>query len=419
LKIHDILFAPGFGSFYYDDQSAIRSGVTKDGFVYQGAPETPGFDTIRQPARSLGIGLAVNGSEFAWGDMMAVQYSGAGGRDPLFSPEDAMSAYANILSQRMIGVEFGSFRSACAKVFAPLSDGTTFPLAVQYGVSQALLRAFSLSSGKSMVEVICAEYECPLSATRIPMLGQSGDENYQNVDKLILKKADFLPHGLINSQQKFGADGSTFLEYLEWVAGRVHELGSEGYHPTMHFDLYGWAGHTFENDINKMCEFMAQAERRAQSIPLLLESPADFGNRDAQVEGLKQLCERSKSLGLSVSVVADEWCNTLEDIEVFAKEQAGDYLQIKMPDVGSLTDSIEGVMCCKSHNVGAYLGGSCTETDVSARIAVHVAVATQVNMMLAKPGMGVDEAITIVGNEQSRLLAELGSRQSPQMKTAG
>jgi len=31
--------------------------------------------------------------------------------------------------------------------------------------------------------------------------------------------------------------------------------------------------------------------------------------------------------------------------------------------------------------------------------------------MLAKPGMGVDEGISIVGNEQSRLLATLRARQ--------
>jgi methylaspartate ammonia-lyase len=37
-------------------------------------------------------------------------------------------------------------------------------------------------------------------------------------------------------------------------------------------------------------------------------------------------------------------------------------------------------------------------------------------MMLAKPGMGVDEGLTIVGNEQSRLLAILASRASGAMQ---
>ncbi|TIM50186.1 MAG: methylaspartate ammonia-lyase, partial [Mesorhizobium sp.] len=33
-------------------------------------------------------------------------------------------------------------------------------------------------------------------------------------------------------------------------------------------------------------------------------------------------------------------------------------------------------------------------------------------MMLAKPGMGVDEAFSIVGNEQNRLLAMLNRRRT-------
>ncbi|TJV20320.1 MAG: methylaspartate ammonia-lyase, partial [Mesorhizobium sp.] len=45
-----------------------------------------------------------------------------------------------------------------------------------------------------------------------------------------------------------------------------------------------------------------------------------------------------------------------------------------------------------------------------AQASVHVSVATQADMMLAKPGMGVDEAFSIVGNEQDRLLAILNRR---------
>ncbi|TIN99608.1 MAG: methylaspartate ammonia-lyase, partial [Mesorhizobium sp.] len=47
-----------------------------------------------------------------------------------------------------------------------------------------------------------------------------------------------------------------------------------------------------------------------------------------------------------------------------------------------------------------------------ARTSVHISVATQADMMLAKPGMGVDEAFSIVGNEQNRLLAMLNRRRA-------
>ena len=50
-------------------------------------------------------------------------------------------------------------------------------------------------------------------------------------------------------------------------------------------------------------------------------------------------------------------------------------------------------------------GGTCNETDRSAQVCVHVALATEPAQMLAKPGMGMDEGYMIVYNEQNRILA--------------
>jgi methylaspartate ammonia-lyase len=110
--------------------------------------------------------------------------------------------------------------------------------------------------------------------------------------------------------------------------------------------------------------------------------------------------------------VVDEQCNTLDDIRRFAEAKAAHLIQIKTPDVGSLADTARAVLICKESGVGAYVGGSCTETDLSARVSVNVAVATQADMILAKPGLGVDEGISIVGNEQSKLLSIIRYRRS-------
>jgi methylaspartate ammonia-lyase len=40
-------------------------------------------------------------------------------------------------------------------------------------------------------------------------------------------------------------------------------------------------------------------------------------------------------------------------------------------------------------------------------VAVHVALACQPDVIMAKPGMGVDEAISLVENEMARTLAEV------------
>lgn len=105
--------------------------------------------------------------------------------------------------------------------------------------------------------------------------------------------------------------------------------------------------------------------------------------------------------------MADEWCNTLDDIEDFIRARAGHIIQIKTPDLGGIQDTIEAVLYCRSHGVGAYLGGTSNETDRSAQVCVHIALVTRPLQMLAKPGMGVDEGYMIVYNEMMRAIALL------------
>ena len=109
--------------------------------------------------------------------------------------------------------------------------------------------------------------------------------------------------------------------------------------------------------------------------------------------------------GMDAEIVADEWCNTFEDIVDFCKAKAGHMAQIKTPDLGGINNSIEAVLYCKEHGMGAYLGGTCNETNRSAECCAHVAMATTPTQTLAKPGMGVDEGYMIMFNEMSRILA--------------
>ena len=68
-------------------------------------------------------------------------------------------------------------------------------------------------------------------------------------------------------------------------------------------------------------------------------------------------------------------------------------------------NTIEAVLYCKEKGIGAYQGGTCNETDRSAQVCVHCAMATKPDQILAKPGMGVDEGYMIVYNEMNRIMA--------------
>ena len=116
--------------------------------------------------------------------------------------------------------------------------------------------------------------------------------------------------------------------------------------------------------------------------------------------------------GIDVELVADEWCNTLEDIKYFADNKAGHMVQIKTPDLGGINNIAEAVIYCKEKGIGAYQGGTCNETDRSAQVCVDVAMATQPDQILAKPGMGVDEGYMIVFNEMQRVLAMMQAKNA-------
>ncbi|MEI8718780.1 MULTISPECIES: methylaspartate ammonia-lyase [unclassified Mesorhizobium] len=416
MQIKDVLLAPGNGAFFYDDQEAIRSGAIQDGFIYVGPPTTPGFHSIRIAASSLSIGLVLPDDHVVWGDMMNVQYSGTGGRDPLFDTNQISNLTSRVIAPRLLDVDASSFRTSCAKVFEHVED-QRLPLAVEYGVSQALLRAGAYLQRKTMAEIVCLEFGLPLPTRRVPIYCQSGDAREINVDKMILKAVDVLPHGLINSRQKFGVDGQTFIGFVKWVASRTRQIGRPGYHPVLHFDVYGWIGQEIGMETQRIADFICKVADAVPDFTLNIESPADFGSTQAQIENYAKIVSLLECRGSSARIVVDERCNTLEDIRLFAEANAAHLVQIKTPDVGSIADTARAVLICKENRVGAYVGGSCTETDLSAQVSVHVSVATQADMMLAKPGMGVDEAFSVVGNEQNRLLAMLSRRRNQNEKT--
>ena len=154
---------------------------------------------------------------------------------------------------------------------------------------------------------------------------------------------------------------------------------------------------------------------RADEVPdhtLHIECPADYGSRDATIEAYAQIVERLDTQSPNARIVADEHCNTLADIEAFIAARAAHVIQVKTPDVGDLMDTARAIRAAKAAGIGAYSGGTSAETDLSARACVHVALTARASMMLAKPGMGVNEGLVIVGNEQARALAQIKSRRT-------
>lgn len=406
MKIEKVIAAPGLTGFYFDDQAAIKKGVLEDGFAYRGHPITKGFQQVRQRGESISVIFLLSSGELVSGDCTAVQYSGADGRDPLFLAKDFIPLVEGYLADRLTGFKINSFREAAKELDSlPGPDGERLHTALRYGISQALLRAVALKSRRLMCEVLAEEYAQPLILEPVPIFAQSGDDRYMNADKAIIKRADVLPHALINQvPNKLGSQGEKLEEYVLWLRQRVKELGGEDYRPVLHIDVYGTLGLAFNNDLEKISAYIARLGETAAPFRFRLEGPVDMGSKAKQMEGLARLRKMLEAKGSEVEIVADEWCNTLEDVKDFVKAGAGHMIQVKSPDLGSISNAVEAILYAREHGAGVYLGGSCNETDRSARVSVHVALAARPDQMLAKPGMGVDEGMMIVFNEMQRSL---------------
>ncbi len=409
MRIIDVICSAGRTGFYFDDQRAIKQGAGHDGTFYLGGPVTEGFRSVRQAGESISVMLILEDGQMAWGDCAAVQYSGAGGRDPLFLAEDFIPVIMEHIKPRLVGREAASFRELCAMMEAIEVGGKRLHTAIRYGLSQAILDAVAKSTGRMMCEVVADEYGCTVSETPIDIFTQSGDDRYLNSDKMIIKGAQVLPHALINNvEEKLGNKGEKLAAYIEWLRDRILEKRlDEHYRPTLHIDVYGTIGVIFgNNNYEAMADYIEYLGKLAKPFRLRIEGPMDCDcDRETQMTALAGLTAELDRRGCDVELVADEWCNTLEDIKLFADHKAGHMVQIKTPDLGGINNTIEAVLYCKERGIGAYQGGTCNETDRSAQVCVHCAMATQPVQILAKPGMGVDEGFMIVYNEMNRILA--------------
>lgn len=412
MRVVDVCFARGMTGFFFDDQAAIKKGATRDGFVYRGEPSTSGFQKIRQAGECVSIMLVLEDGQVALGDCAAVQYSGAGGRDPLFLAETYLPFLQQEIAPRLKGRTLDSFREAATEFDQLQIEGRPLHTAIRYGLSQALLDGVARSSGRLMAEVVAEEYGLPLHARRVPIFAQSGDDRYLNVDKMILKGVDVLPHALINAVDgKLGRHGQDLLEYVGWLARRIQDLRPEPtYQPDLHIDVYGTIGLIFDHDPARIADYLGSLEKAAGPFRLYLEGPVDMGERERQMEALGQIRHCLDQRGCAVRIVADEWCNTHQDVVDFTDRKCCHMVQIKTPDLGSLHNTVQSVLYCRAHGMEAYQGGTCNETDVSARACVHVALAAGAERMLAKPGMGFDEGYMMVNNEMERTLALLRRR---------
>ncbi|MFX0202507.1 MAG: methylaspartate ammonia-lyase, partial [Candidatus Hodarchaeota archaeon] len=299
------------------------------------------------------------------------------------------------------GYELTDFKKS-SKYFDGLEiNGARLHTAIRYGITQAILDAVAKMRRITMAEVIANEYGTTIARDPIPIFGQTGEDFYSNTEKMILLKLPVLPHSSVKTLKDF----EQLLDMVRWTRKRVVDVGGEDYKPILYFDVYGTIGWYFNNDIPDMVGFLKKLGKESFPFELTIEAPLEMENQGDHIDMMKRLREVLREEKINIKISADEWCNTLDDVKRFVDAGAADMINIKAPDLGGINNAIEAILYCKKNGVLPRLGGSAAETERSAQICAHVALATQPCHILEKPGMGVYEGTSIVLNEMQRALA--------------
>jgi methylaspartate ammonia-lyase len=412
--IRDLVCAAGRAGYFNKDLKAIKQGRAADGFAYRGNPVSPGFYQIIQPGEAVSVMLILEDGQVAIGDCVDVILAGLAGRDPVFRASDHVALLQTELRDFLRGRSVDRFIPLAGEIEQYRHEGVRLHTAVRYGLSQALLHAAALANRMTIAEVIVAEYGGTLPTKPVPMLASCLTHDYDQIDRMIMKRAELLPHSSFHvAERDLGRDGGRLLEYGQRLAQRVRDLGGDDYRPRIHLDVYGTIGELFEMNIPAITDYLGRLKAAVAPLDLLVETPVLTDSKAAQIAAFRALRRSLKQAGHAVAIIADEWCNTLEDIKEFTDSGATDYAQIKTPDLGGIGNTIEAILYCRRAGVGSYVGGSGNETDHSARISAQVALACQADFLLSKPGFGGDEGIMIAANEMARTLALIGAREPP------
>ncbi|TKT78321.1 methylaspartate ammonia-lyase [Aquamicrobium sp. LC103] len=410
MKIERLVTAVGRNGFAHKDLAAIKQGAAPNGFLFDGPVATVGFDAIVQPGSVLSVMLVLDDGNVAFGDCVDVIFAGAAGRDPVFRPQEHASFVAEELAPIFRELDPRQLRTNMDRICRYSSNGRPLHTALQYGLSQALLHAAALARRQTIAEVVAAEWGTAIAEKPIPILVSVPKTDWTLIDRMIMKQVDLLPHAsFTHVANDLGHGGEKLLDFAGALSRRIREIGASGYRPKIHLDTYGTIGELFDHDVKAIASFIGTVAESAAPFDLLIESPIIAKSRQEQIDLYATLRRAMREAGTAASVIVDEWCNTIDDIRAFGEADAADAVQIKAPDLGSLDNTIDAVLYCHEIGMGCCLGGTANETDQSARITSHVALATGPNFLLSKPGLGGDEALMILGNEMNRTLALLGT----------
>ncbi|MPZ45266.1 MAG: hypothetical protein GEV05_18100 [Betaproteobacteria bacterium] len=218
MKIKDVICAVGRSGYMHRDLLAIKAGRAKpNGSLYDGAPMSPGFTRIIEPATIISVMLVLEDGQVAFGDCADVILAGVAGRDPAFDARHHIDYVRTEMAAALRGRDVSEFRRHAEEMDRFEHAGKRLHTAIRYGVSQALLHASALAHKKTMAEVIAREYGSRIATAPIAILASCHKDDPGQLDRVILKRVE-----LADIKRFAAAQASDFVQIKTPDLGSIH-----------------------------------------------------------------------------------------------------------------------------------------------------------------------------------------------------
>ena len=291
-------------------------------------------------------------------------------------------------------------------------------MALRYGITQALLHATAVSGRETMAEVVAREYGATISETPIAILASGHRDDPLQLDRTILKRPELLPHASFTTVEHVGRSGEKLLAFADTVATRLRQIGGSDYRPRIHLDVYGTLGELFADDIDKIAAYLATLVKTVQPYGFLIESPIIARTQREQIELFRKLGQTLRKNGTEIGLIADEWCNTLEDVRLFTDEKAAGFPADQDTRPRRHQQQHRGRAALQAARRGRRRSAAPPTRPTSRRGSARMSLlACRPDFMPSKPGLGAwTEALMIQRNEMGRTLALLKAQARTSMR---
>jgi methylaspartate ammonia-lyase len=401
----------------------------------------PGFTSATTPGQILSVGLVLDNEHLFWGECV-------GTAD--FQAEPAAETVQQVVRPRLQGQPITTFKDMAAQLNGltekvRLTKTTVAPTlpqppgpsrrsllrgqwaadppppppptiesyeverpvatAIIYGLSQALLAAVAWAQNKSVIQVLCEEHGLAQPQTAVPLHAEINPNIPLSIQTITSSPIASIGYSIsgTNPIVELGKDG----EVLQRFARQLKEELIKTADPqslAFYFNVRGGYWALREDKMGQILGMLYGLEKAAEPFLVRVEDPFILDDRDEQIKKMATLKSYVGSKRMKLQLVARAGIRSTADARAFVERKAAHMLVIDLPQVGSLAESITAVLAAQQHEVGVLLGGSPDETQLAAQNALHLAIALQPTLLLAKPGRLGDAGIAAAYNEMTRIL---------------